>query len=63
MDEKFDEIFKLGALFELIDRCREIVQQEGFLGGHKGSLDSSLTDALNDVFEKLEELKAEVKLK
>ena len=62
MDKKLDELFTLGALYEIIDKAREIVQHNGLVGGHRGSVDSSLTDSYNEVYERIEELKKELKL-
>jgi hypothetical protein len=62
MDEKtLEQLVKLGALFELIKKCREMVGNEGLVGGHRGSVDDNLQMASNEVFYEIEKLKNNLK--
>lgn len=58
MEDKIELLIKLGTLDELIGKCKELVQGEGLVGGHRGYVDQSLTDASNAVYTALEELKS-----
>lgn len=61
MDNKVNDLAKLGALYELLGKCKEIVQGEGLVGGHRSYVDDMLTDVKNEVHDALEKLKSEFK--
>lgn len=60
-EEKLEELFQLGVLIELLGKCKEIVQLNGILGGHRGYNDDMLNDIMNEVYSEIERLKEELK--
>ena len=58
-----EELSKLIALSELIKAAQSFLQEEGIAGGHRGSVDSSLTNARNELYRESEELRKKLKLK
>lgn len=59
-EDKLEQLFKLGALLELIGKCSEIVQSEGLCGGHRGYVDDMLTSISNEVFNEIENRKKDI---
>lgn len=62
MEDKVEKLVQLAALVELLSKCKEIVQGNDLVGGHRGNVDEYLTSAQNEAFDALEELKGELNL-
>lgn len=56
MEEKLEKLTKLGALHELIEKCREFAEIDSIASDYTIDL---LKDASNETYRSLEELKSE----
>jgi hypothetical protein len=54
MNEELENLIKLQAF---LDAAKQIVQGEGIAGGHRGMVDDCLTTCVNEVYDRIEEIK------
>ena len=59
MEEKFEEMIKLNTLMEMIYKCRELVQENGIVGGARGNVDEALIEVENYIYNEIEKKKEE----
>lgn len=60
MDEKIEKLAKLGALYEMLYKCKELIQIDGVLNGARSEADGYITDAQNLAYEEMEKLKKDI---
>lgn len=60
-NENLEKLFKLGLLYELIDKSKEIVQTENLCGGYRGYVDDLLATIGKEVYNQIEDVKNNIR--
>lgn len=59
-NKDLETLINLGVLGELINKCKELIQANGLLNGHRGYADDMLGDIGNEIYEEIEKMKNEL---
>ena len=60
MSEKLRELYKIGLLYELLDKCQEMVQSENLTGGTTGVVNKQISLIKICIEDEMEKIKISI---